>query len=135
MAFDPHAESLSWIFHGLDDEASRHACLSWVRDVSQAIGYEPPQGFGDSYSSFTHLPADRLERVLALFRNRPSTARILQAAGPTWLAVLMAPGVLPDGAHRTARSIRALANDGCACLSLSKALAAATSQSSARRAW
>ena len=50
--------------------------------------------------------------------NRPYTERILEVAGPTWFEVLLAAGLVPEGAVQEARGVRLLAADGCVCLSL-----------------
>src|SRR3954470_7076395 len=84
----------SRVFAGHDTEATRDACLSWVRDVAEVIGYEPPQGIGDRYASFEHLPERVLARLAPLLQERPSTGRILEVAGPSWFEVLVAAGVV-----------------------------------------
>jgi hypothetical protein len=112
----------SRVFAGHDTHATRDACLSWVRDVADAIGYEPPQGIGDSYASFEHLPGDVLDRLVPLLQERPSTGRILEVAGPTWFEVLVAAGILGADGVRGSRGVRILARDGCVCLSLGEKL-------------
>lgn len=105
------------LFAGHDGEASRDACLSWVRDVAEVIGCPPGQGFGDHYATFEHYDEATLRRLQPLLYNRPYTDRILRAAGPTWFEVLIAAGLLPEGVVRGARGTRVVANDGCVCLS------------------
>ncbi len=110
------------LFAGHDSEASRDACLSWVRDVAEVLGYLPPQGFGDHYSTFEHLDREVQRRLRPLLYNRPYTERILRVAGPTWFEVLLAAGLLPEGSLKGARGVRVIANDGCVCLSLGEKL-------------
>lgn len=98
-------------------DASEESCLTYIRELTDALQRIPPQGFGTGRDDFLSLGRDERLRVLRLFGNKPSDKRVAELFG-SWFHALIKSGVLDEDAQRMARGIRCLAKDGHCCLSL-----------------
>jgi hypothetical protein len=87
--------------------------------LAAVTGSVPPQNYFDLEGSLTGWADQTRIELLQLALDRPLPPRIKETHG-SWLAVLIASGVLPDGTQRMPRGVRCIAADGHVCLSLAE---------------
>lgn len=98
-------------------DASKESCLTYIRELTDALQRIPPQGFGTGSDDFLNFDKDERFKVLCLLGNKPSDKRVAELFG-SWFHALVKSGVLDEDAQKMARGIRCLAKDGHCCLSL-----------------
>jgi hypothetical protein len=99
------------------DELSEDKIIKYLRDLVDVIQVIPPQNFGETLSSLTHLSTEQRVAVLYIGENKPTIRRVKEVFG-SWLNALIQAGVLEDGTRKTSRGIHCIAKDGHVCLSL-----------------
>lgn len=100
-----------------NDSATREQILAYIQDLAEALEFIPPQDFGESLASLTHL--DGHERALAIgVLERKPTVRRVKALFGSWLEALIEAGVVESGERKTSRGTHCIARDGHVCLSL-----------------
>jgi hypothetical protein len=85
--------------------------------LAELAGRVPPDGFGTHVEDFVGLDDKTRAAILTLLSRKPSKERITKLFGK-WFDVLVASGVLEDGARRTSRGTQCRARDGHLCYSL-----------------
>ncbi len=100
-----------------DKGASEESILEYLRDMADATGRVPAQGFGEGVDDLHGLDTSSRIKLLKLLQKKPAVSRVQEAFG-SWLNALIQAGVLEDGTRRTSRGIQTIAQDGHVCLSL-----------------
>ena len=103
-------------FNGRSD-TSREDVLEYASRLALLAGRVPPDGFGTHVEDFVGLDDESRAAILTLLCRKPSKERITKLFGK-WFDVLVASGVLDDGARRTSRGTQCRARDGHLCFSL-----------------
>ncbi|RKS08475.1 hypothetical protein DFP74_4177 [Nocardiopsis sp. Huas11] len=102
-----------------DYEADKGKVDRYMVELARALGRVPSQGWERSVA-WSDITRSRLAALVELCaQGRPSTASVKKQYG-SWLAALIATGVLPNGAHKGVFGIRTLAKDGHVCNSLAE---------------
>ncbi len=105
------------IFFSGNSKANREDILGYATSLAQLAGRVPPDGFGTHVDDFVGLDDESRAAILTLLCRKPSKERISKLFGK-WFDVLVASGVLEDGARRTSRGTQCRARDGHLCYSL-----------------
>lgn len=101
---------------GLDDRSPEQA-TEYLRSLAELLGVVPAQGFGTRLEDLGGVPRELRGSALRLLATKPSVNGVKRMFG-SWLAGLIAAGVLEDGTRRTARGTQCIAKDGHVCFSL-----------------
>ncbi|MFL1427262.1 MULTISPECIES: hypothetical protein [unclassified Nocardiopsis] len=102
-----------------DRWADKDKVDEYIVDLARALGRVPSQSW-ERTVAWSDIPRSNLTALVEICgRGRPSTASVKKEYG-SWLAALIATGVLPDGAHKGVFGIRTLARDGHVCNSLAE---------------
>ena len=99
------------------DDISREGIIKYIQDLTSALQAIPPQNFGETLSSLTHLTTKERAAILKLNSGKPTIRRVKAVFG-SWLNALIEGGVLEDGTRPTSRGVHSIAKDGHVCLSL-----------------
>lgn len=97
--------------------ATKLAIIEYLRRLSAMLGGVPVQGFGEGKSDLEGFGGADRTHLLQLLQTKPTVKRVKQLFG-SWLAALIASGLLEDGTRATARGTQTLAKDGHMCYSL-----------------
>ena len=105
------------LFASGSDGASEKHVQQYLRQLSEILGRIPSQDFGEGMGDLRDLNTTERLSVLTQLRQKPSQKRVKELFG-SWLAALIAAGLLENDARRLARGTQCLARDGHVCLSL-----------------
>ncbi|MBT9296449.1 MULTISPECIES: hypothetical protein [Rhodococcus] len=105
--------------YGVPESAAttRSAMIEYATRLASLFGSVPPQGILSSGQPFAGMSADLRRELLELGMTQPDIASVKAEFG-SWLGLLIAASVLPNGTQKMARGIRSVAADGHVCTSL-----------------
>lgn len=108
-----------FFMEAFDYQANKGKVDKYIVEIARILGRVPSQSWEQSVAWGDITRGQLADLVKVCMQGRPSAESVKKEYG-SWLAALIALGVLPDGSHKGVFGIRTLAQDGHVCNSLAE---------------